>query len=70
MSNPLRQIAVQIDRQLLTFFERPGPRKTAEVLLGVATRFESLFFFPFRLFTAPARFFLDRRAKSHGGKSR
>ncbi|MDD5375623.1 hypothetical protein [Acidithiobacillus sp.] len=70
MSNPLRQVIAGFNQRLITFFERPGPRKLAEALLWGATQFEWLFFFPFRPFTAPARFFLDRRAKAHRGKSR
>ena len=60
----------RLDGKLIAFFARPCPRKVAEALLWAATQFERLCFFPFRLFTAPARFFLDRRAKAHGGKSR
>ncbi|MBU2825794.1 hypothetical protein HF283_17090 [Acidithiobacillus ferrooxidans] len=70
MSNPLRQVIARLDQRLIAFFERSGPRKLAEALLWGATQFERLFFFPFRPFTAPARFFLDQRAKAHGGKSR
>ncbi|MFA6181222.1 MAG: hypothetical protein ACYDD9_11145 [Acidithiobacillus sp.] len=70
MSNPLRQVIARLDQRLIAFFERPVPYKAAKALLWGATQFEWLFFFPFRLFTAPARFFLDRRAKAHGGKSR
>ncbi len=36
-------------------------RKVAEAMLWAATQFERLFFFPFRLSTGPARFFLERR---------
>jgi hypothetical protein len=61
VNNPLRQIITRLDQRLIAFFERPGPRKVAEAMLWAATQFEWLFFFPFRLLTGPARFFLERR---------
>ncbi|MBE7567651.1 MULTISPECIES: hypothetical protein [Acidithiobacillus] len=61
MSNPLRQVIARLDQRLIAFFERPSPRKVAEAMLWGATHIEWLFFFPFRLLTGPARFFLERR---------
>ena len=61
MSNPLRQVIARLDQRLIAFFERPVPYKAAKALLWGATQFEWLFFFPFRLLTGPARFFLERR---------
>lgn len=51
----------RLDEKLIAFFARPGPRKAAEALLWGAAQFEWLFFFPFRLLTGPARFFLEHR---------
>ncbi|WP_437559553.1 hypothetical protein [Acidithiobacillus sulfuriphilus] len=51
----------RLDGKLIKFFARPGPRKMAEAMLWGATHIERLFFFPFRLLTVPARFFLERR---------
>ena len=50
----------RLDGELIAFFARPGPRKVAEAMLWGATHIEWLFFFPFRLLTGPARFFLER----------
>lgn len=61
MSNPLRQVIARLDQRLIAFFERPVPYKAAKALLWGATHIEWLFFFPFRLLTGPARFFLERR---------
>lgn len=61
MSNPLRQVIARLDQRLIAFFGRPGPCKVAEAMLWGATHIERLFFFPFRLLTGPARFFLERR---------
>lgn len=61
MSHPLRQTVTRLDQKLVAFFERPGPRRSAEMLLVIVQHLESGFFFPFRLLTVPARFFLESR---------
>ncbi|QQD71569.1 hypothetical protein [Acidithiobacillus ferrivorans] len=55
----------RLDEKLIAFFARPGPRNMAEAMLWGATHIEWLFFFPFRLLTGPARFFLERRHAKH-----
>ncbi len=63
MSDRLRQIIARFDRELLAFFERSGPRRSAEALLCTVQIVEAAFFWPFRvLFGKPAQFFLDQRA--------
>ena len=60
--NTLRQISVQrLDARLIAFFARPLPRKVAESALWGVTHIEQIFFLPFRIFFAPAKFFLENR---------
>ncbi|MGC9216770.1 hypothetical protein [Acidithiobacillus sp.] len=54
-------LVTRLDRRLITFFERPWPRKVAGAMLWGATHVERLFFLPFRPWTIPARYFLERR---------
>jgi hypothetical protein len=70
VSNSLRQVIARLDRRLIAFFERRGPRKAAEAMLWGVTHIEWLFFFPFRLLTGPARFFLERRHAKNSRRNR
>ena len=51
----------QLDAWLIAFFARPLPRKAAESALWGVTHIEQIFFLPFRIFSAPAKFFLEFR---------
>lgn len=53
----------EVDDKMLTFFERPIPRHTAQQALWLLTHVEQAFFLPFKLFIGPAAWVLERHAR-------
>ncbi|MGE0047705.1 MAG: hypothetical protein AB7T01_02055 [Acidithiobacillus sp.] len=58
-----QEIFRKSDQALIRYFERPAPRRVAEILLFGVTHVERLFFFPFRALSLPALWLLEHYAQ-------